>query len=118
MEFKTGDKVKLVNYNDFWNGAEAVVTVVPPSGKWDDKYPYQLTLLTDTPAGHRKVGDDGGRWSAANLRPLTTEQDKVLAERFPGYMDVFKSELTGVWAVLDGDGTFYRILVDGTVDKH
>jgi hypothetical protein len=84
----------------------------------DDAFPYRLTLLTDTPAGHKNVGDDGGRWSAKYLRSLTTKQDAVLTERFTGYMDVFKSDLTGVWAVLDGDGTFYRILPDGTVDKH
>lgn len=116
MCFKTGDKVRITNYNDSWDGTEALVTFVPPSDSWDDGYPYRLTLLTDTPSGHKKAGAEAGRWSDKYLRPLPTKLDEIIEEKFPRRIDVFYSPTSGVAAVLDPFGKFHRVFEDGTVD--
>lgn len=116
MKFKTGDKVKLVGYNSNWDGTEGIVTVIEPNGTWYDKYMYSLTLTTDTPTGHVKAGEYAGRWSDNYLEMVHSPQDKVLAEQFPGYLDLYKSKKSGNWIVLDEDANLFFILVDGEVE--
>lgn len=116
MCFKTGDKVKITNYNDSWDGTEALVTFIPPTDSWDDGYPYRLTLLTDTPIGHKKAGEDAGRWSDKYLSRVSTPMDDAVAS-FHRPVDVFYSPTTGCAVVMAPNGKLIRILADGTIDK-
>jgi len=119
MAFKVGDKVRIKDYNEFWNGTEAEVVRVAEPGELDYKeFPYEIRILTDTPKGHRKAGELAGRWGGHRLQKIHSPQEKALAEHFPNPIDIFYSKLTDTIAVLDEDGRMFRILPSGFIDEH
>lgn len=98
-KFNVGDKVRIVNWTDVWNGSEGVVV---PTTDGSDYIRVEVTKPNpDLDPSFYSVGDTAG-WNAAQLELIEDyEAQHLMADAITVAAEFFGVDSKTIWLILN-----------------